>query len=199
MQIESFEGILEVDETYFLYAEKGKRGLQRKARKRGGVSKFRGISNEQVCVLVARDRNKNTIAKVSSMGRVRKKQVDKVIGPLVSEDNVLCTDAWRSYTTFAKEKGMEHYRLKSGEQHVLKGIYHIQNVNNYHHRFRKWLEHFCGVLSKYLNNYLAWFRFLDMKGFEETKENLKEMLITGCLFPVKETYRSLRLSEFKVA
>jgi hypothetical protein len=42
-----FEGIVEGNEIYFLYSEKGKHG---------GKSKHRGISREQVYVLVARDR-----------------------------------------------------------------------------------------------------------------------------------------------
>lgn len=37
MQVEQFEGIVEVDETYFLYSEKGKKNIKdREARKRGG-------------------------------------------------------------------------------------------------------------------------------------------------------------------
>lgn len=59
---QSLEGIVETDETCVLYSEKGKRSLSRKARKRGGVAKKRGISNEQVCILVARDRTKETIS-----------------------------------------------------------------------------------------------------------------------------------------
>jgi len=200
MDISSFNGILEVDETYFLYSEKGKRGITyRKPRKRGGVAKFRGISREQVCVLVARDREKNTVSKVSCQGRISIKQVNKLIGSKVSESNILCSDAWRSYSIFARQKGLDHYSIKSTEAHVKKGIYHIQNVNNYHKRLKDWLAHFNGVASKYIDNYLAWFRFLDSKGFEKTKENLKDMLYTSCLYQMRETYRSLRLSEFSVA
>jgi len=106
MDISSFNGILEADETYFLYSysEKGKRGITyRKSRKRGGVVKFRGISREQVCVLVARDREKNTVSKVSCQGRINIKQVDKLIGSKVSESNTLCSDAWRSYSMFARQ------------------------------------------------------------------------------------------------
>lgn len=77
----NFKGIVEVDETYFLYSEKGKRGItERKPRKRGGKSKHRGISHEQVCVLVARDRTKATVSKIDCMGRVVKTKVDKLIG-----------------------------------------------------------------------------------------------------------------------
>lgn len=49
----------------------------RKARKRGGVSQFRGISKEQVCVFVGRDRKKNTISKVACVGRIEKNSSGK--------------------------------------------------------------------------------------------------------------------------
>lgn len=51
--IGSFEGLVEVDETYFLESHKGRRFIpNRKPRKRGGSATKRGIFNEQVCVLV---------------------------------------------------------------------------------------------------------------------------------------------------
>ncbi len=28
---------------------------------------------------------------------------------------ILVTDAWRAYKTYAKEKGLEHYRIKSND------------------------------------------------------------------------------------
>jgi hypothetical protein len=90
MDFKQFEGIVEVDEPYFLYSEKGKRGISdRKPRKRRGKSKHRGISHEQVCVLVARDRTKATVSKVTCMGRVVKTKVDNMIGSKLTPDNVL--------------------------------------------------------------------------------------------------------------
>ena len=81
MDFEKFDGIVEIDETYFLYSEKGRRNItERKPRKRGGKSKQRGISNEQVCVLVARDRTKSTVSKVACMGRIVKTKVDSMMG-----------------------------------------------------------------------------------------------------------------------
>ena len=39
------------------------------------------------------------------------------------------------------------------------GDYHIQNVNSTHHRLKKWLDNtFWGVSTKYLRQYLEWFR-----------------------------------------
>ena len=53
----TLHGITEADETYLLESEKGNLKLNRKARKRGGSATKRGISDEQICVLVARDRS----------------------------------------------------------------------------------------------------------------------------------------------
>jgi hypothetical protein len=73
MDSEQFSGIVEMDETYFLYSEKGKRKITgRKSRKRGGASKYRGISRDQVCVLIARDCQKSTYSKVIGQGLIVK-------------------------------------------------------------------------------------------------------------------------------
>ena len=48
-----------------------------------------------------------------------------MIGSKLTAANILVTDAWRAYKTYASEKGLEHYRLKAnGGTHVIKGIYH---------------------------------------------------------------------------
>lgn len=50
----TLRGIIESDETYFLESDKGKKQVEhRKPRKRGGVATKRGISNEQINVVVA--------------------------------------------------------------------------------------------------------------------------------------------------
>ena len=54
---EVLKGIVEADETYVLESRKGARGLGRKARRRGGKAKKRGLSREQVPVLMAADRS----------------------------------------------------------------------------------------------------------------------------------------------
>lgn len=122
----TFSGIVEMDETYFLYSEKGKRSIEgRKPCKRGGSSKYRGISHEQVFVLIARDRQKATFSGVIGIGRIMKTQLDKAIGSKLSSDNTLCTDAWRAFSTYTNSKGLEHYRFKSDGTERIKGLYHI--------------------------------------------------------------------------
>lgn len=94
----------------------------RKSRKRGGSSKFRGISHEQVCVLIARDRQKSTYSGILGRGRIVKAKLDKAIGSKLSSNNTLCTDAWRAFSAYAKSKGLEHYRFKSDGAERVKGL-----------------------------------------------------------------------------
>ena len=128
-----------MDETFFLHSEKGKRNIiNRKPRKRGGVAKKRNNKGcEQVCVLVARDRSKNTVSQVASIGRIKMELVDKIVGSYLNNMNILCTDGLHGYTTFADSKDMDHYVLK--DNRVYRGIFHIQNVNAYHSRMKKWI------------------------------------------------------------
>lgn len=60
-----FEGLVEVDKTYFLESHKGRRVIpNRKPRKRGGPASKRGISKEQVCVFVTKQLSQNVWVQV---------------------------------------------------------------------------------------------------------------------------------------
>lgn len=52
--------------------------------------------------------------------------------------------------------------------------------------------------TKYLDNYLAWFLFVNSRSNESTKHNTKEFLLTSFVFEKTDTYESLRRSEFSV-
>jgi len=167
----SLNGIVEADETYFLRSEKGNRRLERKPRKRGGKATKRGLSNEQVCVLVCRDRNTNTFDKVFKS--FNSKELKDSLKGLLSKDALFCSDGKSVYKKFTRENHVRHgcLNLSAGER-VIKEIVHIQNVNSYHGRLKEWLIHFHGVATKYLENYLAWFRELDEFAMEIRPETL---------------------------
>ena len=40
----------------------------------------------------------------------------------------------------------------------VRGIYHIQTVNNRHQQSKAFLQAFRGVATKYLDSYLSWFQ-----------------------------------------
>jgi transposase-like protein len=184
---ESLTGIVESDETFFLESQKGKKVEHRKPRKRGGSSKYRGISHEQVCVVVAIDRSNNVVSEVAGNGRISSKALDKVLGGHISKASSLCTDSTRNYKKFAKDKGLEHHAINAK-----KGIYHVQHVNAYHSRLKIWMDRFQGVATKYLNHYLYWFRFLENVKKLSSSEKKKTMLIHACCEVSKTTVNSFR-------
>ncbi|RLM52911.1 IS1595 family transposase, partial [Halobellus sp. Atlit-31R] len=153
---ESLTGIAEADELFLLESQKGSRKLDRPARKRGGVARWRGINRDHVCVLVARDRSGATFDFVTGRGAVTCAQLQRHLLPVLGQDVLLVTDGHGAYRAFAKEAGISHeaVNLRLGER--VRGALHVQNVNAYHSRFRQWLSRFRGVASRYLPNYLGW-------------------------------------------
>ena len=90
-------GIAEADELYLLESEKGARQMTRPARRRGGHAHKRGISNEQVCILVARDRTGQTLDFVTGKGALTKAQLHHCLLPVIDKDVLLVTDGHAAY------------------------------------------------------------------------------------------------------
>ena len=159
----SLKGIVEADETFFLESFKGSRNLGRTARKRGGKAAKRGLSAEQVPVLIARDRHGEMTDEV--LKDLSEASITKVLKPVVAQDAILCTDGNKSYRAFANAENVTHVRLiASKKSRVIDKVCHIQNVNAYDSRLKGWMHRFNGVATKYLPNYLGWRRCLEKQG-----------------------------------
>lgn len=156
-------GITEADETYLLESEKGARHLARPARRRGGSAHKRGISDEQVCILVARDRTGQTLDFVTGKGPVTKAQLHSCLPKVLDTDSLLVSDANPTYHAFAREVDLTHEAVNLSLGVRVRGAYHVQNVNAYHSRLKFWLARFHGVATKYLPNYLGWRRAIDTR------------------------------------
>ena len=174
----SLSGIAEADELYLLESCKGARNLLRPPRKRGGAARKRGISNEQACVLVARDRSGQTFDFVTGLGPVTKSQLCRHLLPVLDKDVLLVSDSNAAYRYFAHEAGISHQavNLRAGER--VRGAVHVQNVNAYHSRFRQWLARFHGVATRYLPNYLGWRWALDGKRIASSSQLLRAAIGT---------------------
>lgn len=172
-----FEGIVESDDLFFPYSEKGARNLERPAKKRGEKATKAGISNDKVAVIATCDRSGNKDFKVASRGRISKKDIASVLEGKLEKAEVLCSDSHRSYTAFAKSVKTEHKKFNASKgQRAVNKIYHVQNVNNMDMRLRKFMDSFNGVASKYLQNYLNWFLVL-----EKIKESTQRTAMTAAI------------------
>lgn len=150
-------GIVEVDEFFMAYSEKGSRclSLNRAPKKRGGSD--RRLQENQVPVLLSIDRNRHIVDAV--LKRDTALEIQKAFIPHLEKYSVLCSDGSNTYVAIAHKKECDHKQLNSNKNRVLEKVYHIQNVNGAIAHFRGWVEDkMRGVATKYLSHYLAWFR-----------------------------------------
>ena len=157
---QKLKGIVEVDETYVLESNKGSRTLDRKARRRGGKASKRGLSHEQVPVLVAADRSGTTVSEV--LPAVNADTLKAVLEPSVDTDIVLVSDSKSSYRPCAAAMGVRHEALKLSAGERVRDAFHIQTVNSRHSQLKDFLRGYRGIATKYLDRYLNWFHLIGM-------------------------------------
>jgi transposase-like protein len=153
-------GIVEADEAFVLDSRTGDRQLNRPARKRGGKATKRGLSREQVPILVAADRRGTTLSAV--LPEVSAKAIQAVLEPAIDKDALLVTDGAAVYPRCAANLGIRHEALNQSAGERVRGDLHIQTVNNRHQRIKTFLAPFRGIATKYLPNYLRWFQCLGL-------------------------------------
>ncbi|MHB1934662.1 MAG: IS1595 family transposase [Leptospirillum sp.] len=184
----TFRGIVEADETVFLESCKRKRNLpHRPPRKRGGKASERGLSEEQIPVLIVRDRHGSTTDAV--LPDRTKATLAPILTLILKGDALLCTDGALAYKAVAREYGIPHQPVNLRQkQRVRQKVFHVQNVNAYSSRLKEWMRRFHGVATKYLPNYLGWRRMLekDTSSSHDFPERCLRLAIHE-FQPVKET------------
>ena len=114
----TLHGITEADKTYLLESHKGSRKLDQKPRKRGGSANKRGISNEQICILIARDRSKQTVDFVTGNGAITKAILTMHLKPILDADALLVSDSNPTYDSFVMLKTLLTRQLTSAKVNV---------------------------------------------------------------------------------
>lgn len=185
----SFSGIVESDETFFEESEKGNRHLARPPRKRGSSPKNPGISDNKAKVIVTADRKNDLNMTCCGHGRLTKKDIVESLHTPLPKDVVLCSDGHASYKGYASDNRLKHVVLREDlKQRVKLERFHIQHVNSLHNRLKKWIAGtFWGVATKYLQNYLNWF-----KAIETVLKNEKNQ--TEALWKMSMAERSLNFT-----
>lgn len=156
--------IVEADETFIPESFKGGRhGLPLAGRKRGGKAGKRGLSAEQIPVLVARDRSGATIDAV--LPRLDAASITTVPGQVISRPAQLCCDGGTAITAFARRARVTSHALSSpGHPRPQAPDQHINNVNAYHGRLKEWMRRSHGVATANLPTYLNWRRTIEALG-----------------------------------
>jgi len=160
----SLRGIVEADETFVLESFKGRwSDLPRKARKRGGTARHAGLYQDNIPILVARDRKGTTFDAV--LPQVDGASVGAALAGVVTPGNHLIGDGGKAIAAFARRAGIPFHAVPAPGKPTPEAPHlHINNVNAYHGRLKQWLNRFNGVATKNLPNYLGWRRALEAWG-----------------------------------
>ncbi len=174
---------VECDELELALSLKGSRNIERKARKRGSDFK-RNIGKDKVTtvqVVTAVQRNGEKYLKAVETKRLSKEDIAKVFDGKLAGNTTLITDKHPSFRAFAKDNPTIKHKALLAKDHVDKKdrSIHLQRVNNTHKQIRDFLQPFNGVSSKYLQNYLNWYAYIDK--IRNSKTMLKQWFVTMLL------------------
>ena len=169
---DKLDGIVEADETFFEESQKGSRNMTRKPRKRG-YSSYSYTQKKKVCVLTAIDRQKHSFNKPVCYGHIGTEQT-LILQHRIKKDSVLITDGERSYR---KLKDVKLKQLKFGKPQVKDNkIIHMNTINSFHSGLKRFMGRFNGVATKYLDNYVNYFR-----EFRDKIDTFNQLLqLQGC-------------------
>ncbi len=160
----NLSGIVEADETFILESFKGRwSDLPRKARKRGGTARHPGSYQDNIPVLVARDRKGATFDAV--LPQDDNASIAAALAGVVTPANHLVGDGGKPLAAFARRAGIPFHAVPAPGKPTPEAPHlHINNVNAYHGRLEQWLNRFNGVATKNLPSYLGWRRALEAWG-----------------------------------
>ena len=180
----TLQGVVEIDETWLRDSHKGSRGWKRgcppasRPPRRRGVSRFRGLSREQVPVLTGIDRSGARVENVMGSSS----EIPDCLRNRIAPGSVICTDGLAAYRQAAVDAQCEHRVFKpirgsrsgTDPDH---GVLSLARVNAHHHKIKTFVNRNArGVSTKHLKGYLNWLAALGDPLLTDAK----------LLFPVQE-------------
>lgn len=197
-------GVIEIDELYIPISYKGnhsksnKFSMPRPAHKRG--TDCRTQIGSRACVMFAYERNGQTYAEVLGKGQPTIQMLSHAFDNRILSDSVVISDkAVSTKNYFAKKDDIQliqllaHIKPKSmNSPPEIRGAMHIQNINNLHARFRRFVYNYNGVSTKYLNHYLNLFIWLEnhkkAQDFDYNESLIKQLSQADTYIPTKTIY-----------
>ena len=178
MDVDYFKGVVEFYDKKEKLSFKGSKNIPAKYLK----------ERPDITILYCKDRSNNSKSIV--LTEFTEKNIVKKISSLLTKDLLFCSDNDLVYHRFSKKTNLRHGFINiKNKEFEKKNVVHIRNVNRYYENYDLWRKRFRGVATKYLINYLSWFRTLDEFSFK-----LKP---SSVLLRAKGVFITPTLSEYK--
>lgn len=179
----TYHGLIEMDEMYVRISYKGNHSkskhfcMPRKPFKRGSDNRIPG-NNAKASVLCIVERDKGYSGIIPCRGNINLPLLTEIFDQRISDESIILTDGLWAYNQYFKNCNAEHIVLSSQKRKpTVSGPYHINNVNALQSRFRRFLFNYNGVSTKYLDNYLALFLWLENNRYSNKSLLLCEEII----------------------
>jgi transposase-like protein len=141
-------GIIEMNISTLRYSEKGKK------------KKSNLHMRKNIYTIYCKNRYNKTFD--TTINNLSVNSIRSALHNLFTKDSLICSSSDSIYRLFTQKIGLRHgYIDISANEEVKKDIVHIKNTLGYQNNILIWMRRFRGVATKYLNNYLSWYRQLD--------------------------------------
>lgn len=149
------DGVSELDETFVLECEKGRKfadNAPRKPRKHGAKASKRGISNEYVCICTGVERGGDAYALSANRAKPDAQELSTVFRGHISQKALALCDGLLSYNVLPKVTG-----CTIGDCSCIdisqKKFFNLNTVNSFHSMIKRKYINYRGVATTYLNRY----------------------------------------------
>lgn len=166
----------QLDETYLRENFKGNHTkslnfkMPRKSRKNGQEYKMIGASNEQICIASGINDTNNVFFEIAGRGQLTNDALKEILRNKIESGSIISTDKKSNYKTVLKLFNVgEHNAYASNS---IESYKNLGNINSLHSRFKNFIRQMHGVSTRRLENYLAWFSWLENFKRNENKNKL---------------------------
>ena len=131
--------------------------MPRPSRYNGNTDLTSGISNDQVCIIVAVDSNDTIVIKVVGNGNASTDMITKALENKIEKGAIIVTDSKNSYEKFAKDNKLELIQIPSGMHKI--DDYTINDVNEIIGEIENYLNLKRGISTRHLQHHMNFIRY----------------------------------------
>lgn len=128
----------------------------RSSYKSGQKREYRFIDDRYVCTLIAFDGANPPLIEMSCLDKPKDDTLEAIFDTIIEPGSAIITDKWIPYKRLAHKKNLIYVPYLNRYHKSRK--YHAGNVDSISIQLNYFLNHFNGVSTKYLENYLSLFK-----------------------------------------
>ncbi|WBW96168.1 IS1595 family transposase [Oceanirhabdus sp. W0125-5] len=210
MGVGNIGGNVEIGHMLVMESTKGKkRWVYDKSRRCGTKNKFPFLHREPTYhfifkghrvnyILLGIDKRGNMLAELTDMLQINPRRLGAMFNGRIDDDSVVSTEGNRHYHTYVKNSGLELGRKNTRNESK---EYNLRALMSMKREIYSWITRFKGVSSKYMNNYLYWYRFMKRKGLYDMEkgfcQEVNNFSVRSLFIKSHSEYTSMRIKDFK--